>query len=61
KKEMVLEVDYFKQAFKGYLLQFNNKSILYPIIYYLAVLSLTKKNYIIYNKELFTIIFCLKV
>ena len=42
------------------LIQYNNKRILRPVVFYSKKITLAKYNYLIYNKELLIIIRALK-
>ena len=52
----VIKADLFDYITKGILSQYNEKGVLYFVVYFLKQLSLAEYNYKIYNKELLAII-----
>ena len=54
--EYVLETDLFDHALENVLLQYDENSILYSVIYFSQKLNVAESNYKIYNKELLIII-----
>ena len=54
----IIKADLFNYIIWGVLSQYDEKRVLYPIIYFLKQLSPAKYNYKIYNKKLLAIIRC---
>ena len=59
-KDVVVKTDSSNYISASVMFQYNNKEVLYPIIFFSKKLLVTKYNYKIYNKELLTIIYYFK-
>ena len=59
-KKTVVEADSSRYAIRGCLLQYNKEGALYPIAYYSQKKTSREANYLVYNKELSAIIYCLQ-
>ena len=59
-KKIILKIDFFDYVNAKMLFQYDEKKILYFVVFYNRNIILTKCNYEIYNKELLTIIRYLK-
>ena len=59
-KEIILKIDFFDYVNAKMLSQYDDEKILHFVVFYNRNIISTKCNYEIYNKELLTIIRCLK-
>ncbi len=59
-KEVILKTDFSNYVNSEVLSQYNDEEILHLVIFYSKNMIFTECNYEIYDKELLTIIHCLK-
>jgi len=59
-REAILKIDFLNYLNDEVLSQYDDEEILHSVIFYSKNMILTECNYKIYDKELLTIICCLK-